>query len=239
MPTIDIDVKGCRYCSLCQEVCPTDVFDLDEAAGVARAARAEDCIGCASCEYVCPSRCLTVGDVIRQRPLHRIEEDAGLVARFLQRAPVAAALTPDDVQEALRDVGVRLGALGDSVEQTMGRGLRADGRRSGKLASEHLPEMYEGRDLDDVLRRMQHRFAGSFSFRASVGPGADSVAIDFEACAIERLVRERGQEPGEAVRCMLFHEYWAGLLSEFGGKSYAVEAGDSGRACSLKLVVRG
>ena len=26
--------------------------------------------------------------------------------------------------------------------------------------------------------------------------------------------------------CVLFHEYWAGLLSEFGGKSYAIDAAD-------------
>jgi len=238
MPTIAIDVKGCRYCSLCKEICPTDVFDLDADAGVARAARAGDCIGCTSCEYVCPSRCLSVDDVIRQRPFHRIEEDAGLVARFLQRAPVTTALSSDDVGEALRDVGFRLGALGDSVVETMGRGLRAVGRRSGKLASEHLPEMYEGRDLDDVLCRLQRRFAGGFSFRATATPGGESVAVDFEACALEPLVRARGQQPGEAVLCVLFHEYWAGLLSEFGGKSYAVEAGDPGRACALRFVVR-
>ncbi len=239
MPHLDIDAKGCRYCSLCKDVCPTDVFELDEVAGVAWAARAGDCIGCASCEYVCPSRCLTLSDVVRQRPFYRIEGDAALVARFLQRAPASTALTPDDLDEALRDVGVRLSALGDSVVETMGRGLRAVGRRSGKLAAEHLPEMYEGRDLDDVLRRMQRRFAGSFSFRATVAPGSDAVAIDFEACAIERVVRGRGQQPGEAVLCVLFHEYWAGLLSEFAGQSYAVEAADPGRACSLRLVVRG
>jgi hypothetical protein len=71
-----------------------------------------------------------------------------------------------------------------------------------------------------------------------VAPGGESVAVDFEACALEPLVRGRGQRPGEAVLCVLFHEYWAGLLSEFGGKSYGVEAGDPGRACALRLVVR-
>ncbi|MBN2194407.1 MAG: 4Fe-4S dicluster domain-containing protein [Polyangiaceae bacterium] len=238
MPTVEIEAKGCRGCSLCKDICPTDVFDVDATTGVARAARVGDCIGCTSCEYICPSRCLTVGETSRQRPFHRIEENAALVARFLQQTPIASALGAADVEEALRDVSVRLAALGDSVVETMGRGQRAVGRRSGKLAAEHLPDLYEGFDLGDVLRRMQRRFAGSFPFTAVVASGGDSIAIDFERCALEDVARAQGQEPGRAVLCVLFHEYWAGLLSEFGGKNYAVEAADSGRVCSLRLSVR-
>ena len=31
MPTISIETSGCRECSICKEVCPTDVFDMIEA----------------------------------------------------------------------------------------------------------------------------------------------------------------------------------------------------------------
>jgi NAD-dependent dihydropyrimidine dehydrogenase PreA subunit len=238
MPTIEIETKGCRFCSLCKDVCPTDVFELDDVAGVARAARPADCIGCTSCEYICPSRCLSVGDVSRQRPFHRIEENAALVARFLQRVPVADALGAADLSEAIADVAVRLSALGDSVVETMGRGQRAVGRRSGKLAAEHLPELYEGRDMDEIVDRMRQRFTQGFAFAAQVAAGGDAIHFDFSACALEPIVRARGQEPGTATLCVLFHEYWAGLLGEFGGRNFAIEPAASGRVCSFKLAVR-
>lgn len=239
MAAIVIESKGCRSCSLCQEVCPTEVFDLEPTSGVALAARSADCIGCLSCEYICPSRCLTVTEIQRQRPFHRVEEDAALVARFLQRTPNTVALGAADLGEALRDVGVRLGALGASVVETMGRGYRAVGRRSGKLAAEHLPEMYEGRDLEAVLARLQRRFAGGFDFNARVEENGERIEFEFEHCAIESVVTGQGQAPGEAVLCVLLHEYWAGLVGEFARRSYQVEAAAGGRVCAFRLRARG
>jgi NAD-dependent dihydropyrimidine dehydrogenase PreA subunit len=238
MPTVTIEQQGCRYCSLCHDICPTDVFDMDEAAGLAVATRPQDCIGCTSCEYICPSRCLTVGDSPRQRPFHRIEENASIVAKFLQRSPVSSALSSSDLDEALRDVAVRLGALGDSVTETMGRGNKAVGRRSGKLSAVHLPEMYEGRNLDEILTRLQRRFAGSFAFRAEVADRESRIGIHFDNCALARVVESSGQQPGQAVLCTLFHEFWAGLLSEFTQRQYALEAPNGEPVCSLRLKQR-
>ncbi len=237
MPTIRIEQAGCRYCSLCHDICPTDVFDMDESAGLAVASRPQDCIGCTSCEYICPSRCLAVDDIARQRPFHRIEENASLVARFLQQSPVTSVLTHDDLEEALQDVAVRLAALGDSVTETMGRGNKAVGRRAGKLSAAHLPEMYEGRNLEEVLARLQHRFAGSFAFQAELGEEG-RVGIRFDHCALAPVVEKNGQKPGQAVLCTLFHEFWAGLLSEFTHRQYALEAPNGEPVCSLSLKQR-
>lgn len=238
MPTIEVEEKGCRYCSLCHDVCPTQVFDLDAAASLARAARQADCIGCLSCEYICPSRCLRVTDVARQLPYHRIEEDASIVAKFLQREPVTFSLTEAEMEEALVDVGIRLSALGASVTETMGRGQKAVGRKAGQLAAAHLPEMYEGRTVQEVLDRLQRRFRGSFDF--AVEATADGTAIDlrFDHCALGRVVRSQGAEEGQAVLCILFHEYWAGLLGQFTSRTYALEPGGGTDVCSMKLRAR-
>ena len=238
MPTITIENRGCRYCSLCHDVCPTKVFDLDEAQALAVVARESDCIGCLSCEYICPSRCLSVADIDRQRPFHRVDADASFVARFLQHTPVTSALSPADVAEALTDVAVRLGALADSVTETMGRGQRAVGRRAGKLAAAHLPEMYEGRNLEEILARLHHRFRASFTFRAETRENGASIAVHFDKCALEPVVSKLGQPIGKAVLCTLFHEYWAGILSEFAGQQYALDAPNGGSACSLQLRLR-
>ena len=234
MAQITIETSGCRSCSLCAEICPTDVFDLSQADGIATAARPQDCIGCTSCEYICPSRCLSVSDVDRQLPLFRLEQNTSLVARLLQQTPLAISLTADDVDRALRDVSVRLSALSDSITETMGRGHKVVGRKAGQLAAHHLPELYEGRSLAEVLDRMRQRFAGSFDFVADIAADESEVHLRFEQCALAPVVRAAGQSEGSAVLCGLFHEYWAGLLGACCNRSFGVTSG-SGGTCSIQL----
>jgi NAD-dependent dihydropyrimidine dehydrogenase PreA subunit len=238
MPTVTIEASGCRDCSLCIDICPTKVFDQDKAKGIAVASRPKDCIGCTSCQYICPSRCLEVGDFVEQRPFFRIEENVAIIARFVQRTPVTALLTDADMKEALGDVAVRLLALGDSVTETMGRGLKAVGRKAGALAASHLPEMYEDKSIEAVVAGMKKRFAGSFDFEAQVAQGGDTISMTFPKCALADVVRTRGQTVGDAVVCSLFHEYWAGLLGAFAGKNYGIEQTSAGDRCTMKLQTR-
>lgn len=236
MPNVVIEEKGCRDCSLCIEICPTDVFAHDDGRGMAVVRSEVDCIGCTSCQFICPSRCIKVSDVVVQRPFYRIEGDAMLVARLLQKEPVSSSLTADDLNEALGDVSFRLLALADSVTETMGRGQKAVGRKAGVLAASHLPEMYEGATMPEVLERMRARFAGAFDFEPSVVDG--EVTMVFRKCAMNRVVTETGGKLGDHVLCRLFHEYWAGLVGAFTGKSFAVEMGDVGATCTMKLTPR-
>jgi len=237
MPTVTIDEVGCRDCTLCVEICPTKVFEDDAGKGIAKVVRKDDCIGCTSCVYICPSRCITVKDYEEQRPFFRIEENAAIVSKFLQRMPAAKVLTEADYKEALKDVFVRVKALGDSVTETMGRGQKAVGRKAGQLAASHLPEMYEGKDLADVLAKMKHRFANSFDFDATIG-GDGSITMKFPKCAFGAVVTETGDKIGEAVLCHLFHEYWAGLVGAFTSKNYNIEMVSTGNTCTMKLTVR-
>jgi 2-oxoglutarate ferredoxin oxidoreductase subunit delta len=236
MPNVVIEEKGCRDCALCAEICPTDVFGHDDERGLAVVSKEEDCIGCTSCQYICPSRCIRVTDVALQRPFFRIENDANLVQRLLQKQPVSSAFSPGDLQEALVDVSVRLLALADSVTETMGRGQKAVGRKAGALAASHVPEMYEGGSVQDVLRRMQHRFAGAFDFEPTVTNG--EITMVFKKCSIHRVVTEKGGKIGDHVLCTLFHEYWAGLVGAFTGQSFTVDMPAVGSTCTMKLTAR-
>ncbi|HEY3355829.1 MAG TPA: 4Fe-4S dicluster domain-containing protein [Polyangia bacterium] len=238
MPTVTIDPAGCRACALCVDICPTKVLEMDDHGQVARAARPEDCIGCTSCRFLCPSRCLDVTDTKEPRPFYRIEENAALITRFLQRRPAAAVLGEADWDEALRDVTVRLSALGASVTETMGRGQKAVGRKAGQLAAAHLPEMYEGKSVEDVLARMGRRFAHAFDFESSVASGGDEITMRFTGCAVARVVRAQGDEVGSALLCGLFHDYWAGLVGTFTQKSHTVQMLETGAACTMKLQAR-
>ena len=239
MPTIAIETEGCRSCTLCVDICPTEVLELAPQTELAEVKRPDDCIGCTSCQYLCPSRCLTVGEYVPQRPFFRLEDNRQLVERFLQAKTAEAELGEADWQEALRDVRVRLRALGDSVTQTMGRGQKAVGRKAGALAASHLPEMYEEAGVEDVLARLKDKFRNCFDFEPSVSGGGAEIGIHFSHCALSSLVREAGEKEGDALLCGLFHEYWAGLLGAFANNSYTLEMTDaSSNGCSMKLHAR-
>jgi NAD-dependent dihydropyrimidine dehydrogenase PreA subunit len=238
MATVVIEEKGCRDCSLCVDICPTKVLERDEPAALARVVRAQDCIGCTSCQYICPSRCITVGDVAVQKPFFRIEENQAIVERLLQTAPARAQISEAEVLAALTDVSFRLKALSDSITETMGRGQRAVGRKAGALAAEHLPEMYEGVSIDQVLVGMKRRFQGSFDFDPVTQAGGAEITMVFPSCAMHTVVEQAGGKVGDHVLCQLFHEYWAGLVGAFLGKSYSIEMPEVGARCTMKLVIR-
>ena len=235
MPNITIDESGCRACSLCVEICPVDVLVMDDAQELAQVKLEDDCIGCTSCVYLCPSRCIEVTDYQQQRPFYRIEQNSALVEKFLQLKSARAQLEEGDYDEALKDVHVRLHALSDAVSETMGRGQKAAGRKAGQLAAIHLPELYEGRDMEDVVERLKARFQQAFSFSSSVEGGDERISVNFDHCALQRVVEGQGEKVGEARLCIIFHEYWAGLLGEFTDKKYMVEPGSG---CSFRLQSR-
>ncbi len=56
IPTVDSD--KCIGCGECVEVCPTEVFELEDEKAVAT--NADECLGCESCVEVCEQEAITV-----------------------------------------------------------------------------------------------------------------------------------------------------------------------------------
>jgi 2-oxoglutarate ferredoxin oxidoreductase subunit delta len=238
MPTVHIEEAGCRDCGLCVEICPTDVFEEDGPKKMAKVVRQDDCIGCTSCVYLCPSRCLSVTDAITQRPFHRMESNRALISRFLQQVPAMEQLGQADYDEALKDTHVRLQALSDALKEIMGRGQRAVGRSAGNLAAAHMPEMYETTELAQLLAGMRRRFAHAFEFDAQLDKDTQSATLTFPACAMHKVVAAQGEPAGSANLCELFHEYFAGLMSAFSGKSYTAATIGTVGQCTVKFQIR-
>lgn len=237
MPTVHIEEAGCRDCGLCVEICPTKVFDDDAGKKLAKVARQDDCIGCTSCVYLCPSRCLSVSEAKLQRPFHRIDNDTALVSRFLQQAPPTEPLSAADFDEALADTQVRIRALAAALKEIMGRGQKAVGRSAGNLAAAHMPEMYETTKMKDLLAGLHRRFAHAFDFEAKLDDDG-GVSLAFTTCALHRVVAAQGEVAGGATLCELFHEYLAGLMSAFSGKSYTVATVGTVGQCTVRLQIR-
>jgi hypothetical protein len=151
--------------------------------------------------------------------------------------PATQQLAAADYAEALADTHVRLKALGDALKEIMGRGHKAVGRSAGTLAAAHMPEMYETTQLTDLLAGLRRRFAHAFDFDAKVESDG-AVTLTFPTCAVHKVVTSQGEVVGSANLCELFHEYFAGLMSAFSGKSYSVATLGTVGQCTMKFQIR-
>jgi 2-oxoglutarate ferredoxin oxidoreductase subunit delta len=57
--TVTVDLDLCKACGICISLCPTKVFDRDDA-GQAVVARLQDCTACRLCEWHCPDFAIEV-----------------------------------------------------------------------------------------------------------------------------------------------------------------------------------
>ena len=56
-----VDKDKCEGCEECVEVCPVDVFEMEDGKSVP--VNAEECLGCESCVEVCDEEAITVTEV--------------------------------------------------------------------------------------------------------------------------------------------------------------------------------
>ncbi|MFZ5647436.1 MAG: 4Fe-4S dicluster domain-containing protein [Bacillota bacterium] len=56
---LDVNVKWCKGCGLCVDVCPQKVLSMDDL-GKVRVDNPEVCIGCGLCEATCPDLAISV-----------------------------------------------------------------------------------------------------------------------------------------------------------------------------------
>lgn len=58
MPEPVIDESKCTGCNSCIEICPIEIFKLEE--NKAKVAKPKECIGCRACEIQCPENCIVI-----------------------------------------------------------------------------------------------------------------------------------------------------------------------------------
>ena len=61
MYTIEVDVEKCIGCGDCVDVCPVDVYEMQDEKSVP--VNAEECIDCESCVEACEQEAITVTEV--------------------------------------------------------------------------------------------------------------------------------------------------------------------------------
>ena len=58
---VTVDADKCVGCSECVDVCPVEVYELQDGKSVP--VNAEECLGCESCVEVCETGAITVEEV--------------------------------------------------------------------------------------------------------------------------------------------------------------------------------
>jgi len=58
---VEVDHDKCEGCEECIEVCPVDVYEMQDGKSVP--VNAEECLGCESCVEVCDQEAITVTEV--------------------------------------------------------------------------------------------------------------------------------------------------------------------------------
>ncbi|MBW2005829.1 MAG: 4Fe-4S dicluster domain-containing protein [Deltaproteobacteria bacterium] len=61
MYKIEVDEEKCIGCNECVDICPVDVYELQNEKSVP--VHAEECIGCESCIEACEQEAITVTEV--------------------------------------------------------------------------------------------------------------------------------------------------------------------------------
>ena len=56
-----VDQEKCEGCEECVEVCPVDVYEMQDGKSVS--INAEECLGCESCVEVCPGNAIAINEV--------------------------------------------------------------------------------------------------------------------------------------------------------------------------------
>ena len=58
MPFIEVDAELCDGCESCIDVCPNEVFEIQD--GVSVPVNMDDCLECESCVAECPTEAITL-----------------------------------------------------------------------------------------------------------------------------------------------------------------------------------
>jgi NAD-dependent dihydropyrimidine dehydrogenase PreA subunit len=61
MYDVKVDEAKCVGCGECEEVCPVDVYEIQNEKSVP--VNADDCLGCESCVEVCEEEAITVTEI--------------------------------------------------------------------------------------------------------------------------------------------------------------------------------
>jgi ferredoxin len=210
---ITIDEKACVGCSLCAEVCPTNVFEFDAARDIPVVKKPVECFGCLSCSEICPATAVHHEGITKSASFYH-NSDALALARKLGQPVDAINVPMDDKEEmalAETDLGVRLLSVAAVLKQTLGDSVSAIGTQAGRSLAVQLPRYQEPASLEESLLLTKQLFAPAWDLEFVLRDKALSLTV--RTCFIRELCQQKSIALGGDL-CTLFYGYIAGYLSK-------------------------
>jgi NAD-dependent dihydropyrimidine dehydrogenase PreA subunit len=236
MIQITVDDNACVSCTLCSEICPTDVFVWDEDRGLPSVDKPGECFGCLSCSEICPPHCIT-HDGVELSESHYHDPYALRLASRLAAGVSGRFNVPDDDEsrrKAAADLGVRLRSVAEVFKQTLGGSLPAVGTMAGRTLARHLPRYSEPADLDEALALAETQFAPAWELTTK--RSGDDLTVDVNRCFVRETCEREGVELGGGM-CVLFYNYLAGYLGRMGKVRLRLMDADRGARCRYRVKI--
>lgn len=237
MIQIAIDDAACVSCTLCEEVCPTDVFTMNESSGIPEVERPGECFGCLSCSEICPPQCITHSDLVMAQD-HYHDEYALHLAHRLGADMRNRVEAPEDEAArtaALEDLGVRLRAVSEVFTRTLGGSLPAVGTMAGRTLAKHLPRYRDAQNLDEALGMAQRQFAPAWEMTPK--RDGDRLEVTVGRCFVREVCARESLDLGGPL-CILFYNYLAGYVGRRGHTRLKLEDADRGTpTCTYTIKV--
>jgi NAD-dependent dihydropyrimidine dehydrogenase PreA subunit len=239
MITIRVDEDACVGCSLCVDMCPTDVFSFDDDKRLPVVEKAEMCFGCLSCSEICPSDAIDHEDVSFSDTFYHHTYPLDLAAKLGTGRDPAPGIVHDSAKmnQGIQDLGVRLLSVASVLKQTVGGAIPALGKLAGQTLASQLPRYQAPESFEEVLELMKEQFSPTWDLSVSQN-GNDSLCIDVGECFVRDVCKKEGIELGGEL-CTLFYNYLAGYLSKMGGVRLRLTSADRGaKQCTYDIEVR-
>lgn len=213
MIQIAIDDKACVSCSLCAEVCPTEVFTFDDSKEIPEVSQASECFGCLSCSEICPSACISHEGLSLARAHHHDPYAMNLGMRLASKVEHRFNVPADSEswQLALGDLGIRLLSMAEVFKRTLGGSLPAVGTMAGRTLARHLPRYRAPESLEEALTLAAAQFKPAWSLDAVVD--GEELTITVTDCFVREVCASQGLELGGEL-CVLFYNYLAGYVGK-------------------------
>lgn len=225
---ISIDEKACVGCSLCVDVCPTEVFTYSEADALPLVSKAKECFGCLSCSEICPATAISHQSYPRSESYYHdvytvaLGEKMGTTDRTFNRPSDDAHIT-----HAMRDLGIRLLSVSAVLKETLGQSLPSVGTMAGMSLAAQLPRYQQPESFEEALALIRQTFAPAWDLTcALVG---DELTITINHCFVRSLCQQEKLAIGGDI-CILFYNYLAGYFSKICIKRPRLISADRGDA---------
>jgi NAD-dependent dihydropyrimidine dehydrogenase PreA subunit len=212
MIEIAIDDKACVSCSLCAEICPTDVLTFSAESGLPEVTRPGECFGCLSCSEICPSACIEHRELILSQCFHHDPYALRLGTRLGSDIEHRFNVPEDDKSrdQALADLSIRLLSIAEVFKRTLGSSLPAVGTMAGRTLARHLPRHRSPGSLEEVLALATRQFAPAWNLQTVVD--GERLMIAVRDCLVREVCQERGIDLGGEL-CTLFYSYLSGYIA--------------------------